>query len=73
MNYGGLLVDNDFEYTGSPFKMHKYFDLYTGLEPPTWTGVGSGVIAAKPNHPAIQTWKEFILEYWGYRPIKYGC
>jgi len=70
--HGGLYIDTDFHYHSSPTQMHKSFDLYTGLELPNWTGLGAGVVGVKPKHPAMKTWKDVILEYWGYRPSKYG-
>lgn len=70
--HGGLYIDTDFHYHSSPTLMHKTFDLYTGLELPNWTGLGAGVVGVRPKHPAMKTWKDVILEYWGYRPSKYG-
>jgi len=47
-------------------------DLYTGLEPERWVGVGPGVFGCKPDHPALQVWKQFIKEMYGYGEKIYG-
>jgi len=65
--YGGIYYDADIHYVRSPKELHKLFDFYTGSESSSQPGLATGIIAAKPKHPAMKIWIDIMEEFYGYR------
>jgi mannosyltransferase OCH1-like enzyme len=71
--FGGLYVDTDIENIKSFDELHLKHDFYAGLEPPhqgdisqsaPHVVISDALIACRPNHPIIKTWKLLIREIW---------
>jgi len=72
-NNGGLYLDCDFFLERSISKLHILMDSYTGSEGNHWPGLAAGIVGARPWHPIITVWKDFLLEYYGFRPSVWGA
>jgi hypothetical protein len=72
-HFGGVYLSRDFQF-GSSFKfLHKTMDSYMAMEGMSWPGIYHGVIGARPKHPAMTEWRNFLLAYYGYRKDVYGA
>ena len=59
-------MDLDYKIINSTRELHKYLDSYSSLQTPNRIDLSSQFVAARPKHPAVKVWKEFITEYYGF-------
>lgn len=71
-HYGGLYLDLDYNYMKSFKFLHRVMDMYTGFEGMNWPGISPSIIGVRPRHQAIDDWKNFVLQYYGFRKDVYG-
>ena len=43
-----------------------------GFEGMNWPGISPGVIGTRPKHQAMEDWRQFVLQYYGYRKDEFG-
>ena len=70
--YGGVYLDLDYHHERSLSPLHTLFDSYTGSEGIERTGVTTGIIGVRPQHPAMTAWRELVVEYYAYTRDKWG-